>query len=70
VKLLLGVSIFLQCHVKEMEAPVTATETISFVNIPLQLISLRPPCGIVVRVPGYGSRGSVSIPGATRFSEK
>jgi hypothetical protein len=25
-------------------------------------------CGLVVRVPGYRSRGS--IPGATRFSEK
>jgi hypothetical protein len=27
-------------------------------------------CGLVVRVPGYRSRGPVSIPGATRFSEK
>jgi hypothetical protein len=27
-------------------------------------------CGLVVRVPGYRSRGSVSIPGATRFPEK
>jgi hypothetical protein len=26
--------------------------------------------GLVVRVPGYRSRGSGSIPGATRFSEK
>jgi hypothetical protein len=26
-------------------------------------------CGLVVRVPGYRSRGPVSIPGATRFSE-
>jgi hypothetical protein len=25
--------------------------------------------GLVVRVPGYGSRGLGSIPGATRFSE-
>jgi hypothetical protein len=24
-------------------------------------------CGLVVRVPGYGSRGPGSIPGATRF---
>jgi hypothetical protein len=27
-------------------------------------------CGLVVRVPGYRSRGSGSIPGANRFSEK
>jgi hypothetical protein len=27
-------------------------------------------CGLVVRVPGYRSRGSGLIPGATRFSEK
>jgi hypothetical protein len=27
-------------------------------------------CGLVVRVPGYRSRGPRSIPGATRFSEK
>jgi hypothetical protein len=27
-------------------------------------------CGIVVRVPGYRSRGQGSISGATRFSEK
>jgi hypothetical protein len=27
-------------------------------------------CGLVVRVPGYRSRGLGSIPGATRFSEK
>jgi hypothetical protein len=27
-------------------------------------------CGLVVRVPGYRSRGAGSIPGATRFSEK
>jgi hypothetical protein len=27
-------------------------------------------CGLVVRVPGYISRGRGSIPGATRFSEK
>jgi hypothetical protein len=27
-------------------------------------------CGLVVRVPGYKSRGAGSIPGATRFSEK
>jgi hypothetical protein len=27
-------------------------------------------CGLVVRVPGYTSKGPVSIPGATRLSEK
>jgi hypothetical protein len=27
-------------------------------------------CGLVVRVPGYRSRGPGSIPGPTRFSEK
>jgi hypothetical protein len=27
-------------------------------------------CGLVVTVPGYRSRGPVSIPGATRSSEK
>jgi hypothetical protein len=27
-------------------------------------------CDLVVRVPGYESRGLGSIPGATRFSEK
>jgi hypothetical protein len=27
-------------------------------------------CDLVVRVPGYRSRGPGSIPGATRFSEK
>jgi hypothetical protein len=27
-------------------------------------------CGLVVRVPGYRSRGPCSIPGATKFSEK
>jgi hypothetical protein len=26
-------------------------------------------CGLVVRVPGYRSRGPGSIPSATRFSE-
>jgi hypothetical protein len=29
-----------------------------------------PYCGLVVRVPGYRSRGPGSIPGYTRFSEK
>jgi hypothetical protein len=33
-------------------------------------ISVDSLCGLVVRVPGYRSRGQGSIPGATRFSEK
>jgi hypothetical protein len=28
------------------------------------------PCGLVVRVPDYRSRGPGSIPGTTRFSKK
>jgi hypothetical protein len=27
-------------------------------------------CGLMVRVPGYRSRGTSPIPGATRFSDK
>jgi hypothetical protein len=27
-------------------------------------------CGLVIRVPGYRSRGPCSVPSATRFSEK
>jgi hypothetical protein len=30
----------------------------------------RLPYGLIGRVPGYRSRGPVSIPGATTFSEK
>jgi hypothetical protein len=38
-------------------------------------LGMEPPggdrlCGLVVRVPGYRSRGSGSVPGATKFSEK
>jgi hypothetical protein len=36
----------------------------------LLMLSYDRLCGIVVRVPGYRSRGPGSIPGATRFSEK
>jgi hypothetical protein len=35
----------------------------------VQTIHRSTPC-LLVRVPGYRSRGPVSIPGATRFSEK
>jgi hypothetical protein len=38
---------------------------------PLSLMStIDRLCGLMVRVPGYRSRGPCSIPGATRFSEK
>jgi hypothetical protein len=32
--------------------------------------TLERLCGLVVKVPGYVSRGPGSIPGTTRFSEK
>jgi hypothetical protein len=35
-----------------------------------QATEFRFLCGLVVRVPGYRSRGPGSIPFATRFSEK
>jgi hypothetical protein len=38
---------------------------------PLSLVStIDRLCGLVLRVPGYRSRGPGSIAGATRFSEK
>jgi hypothetical protein len=39
-------------------------------NCILNELSVDCFCVLVVRVPGYGSRGPRSIPGATRFSEK
>jgi hypothetical protein len=33
----------------------------------LETLDLPRLCGLVVRVPGYGSRGPGSIPDATRF---
>jgi hypothetical protein len=41
--------------------PVFVTHILNFIDL---------LCGLVVRVPGYRSRGPVSIPEATRFSEK
>jgi hypothetical protein len=38
---------------------------LSFLQIQADLI-----CGLVVRVPGYRSRGQGSIPGSTIFSER
>jgi hypothetical protein len=35
-----------------------------------ELWPLHSLCGLMVRVPGYRSRGTGSIPGAARFSEK
>jgi hypothetical protein len=39
-----------------------------YVRVSLKLKSFL--CGLVVRVPGYRSRGPGAILGATRFSEK
>jgi hypothetical protein len=33
-------------------------------------VNMAGLCGLVVRVPGYRFRGTGSIPGNTRFSEK
>jgi hypothetical protein len=38
--------------------------------ISITVIKIGPPLCLVVRVPGYRSRGPGSIPGAPRFSEK
>jgi hypothetical protein len=40
------------------------------ININIFLAFKDHLCGLVVRVPGYRSRGSGSIPSATSFSEK
>jgi hypothetical protein len=34
------------------------------------IIIIMDFCGVVIRVPGYRSRGPGSIPGVTRFSGK
>jgi hypothetical protein len=47
---------------REAKCPVPAQETAATV--------LDRLCGLVVRVPGYRSRGPGSISGAIRFSEK
>jgi hypothetical protein len=39
-------------------------------GIPTYSVSYDRPRGLVVRVPGYRSRGPGSIISATRFSEK
>jgi hypothetical protein len=41
-----------------------------FLIYTVYLLLLDRLCGLVARVPGYTSRGSGSIPGTTRFSEK
>jgi hypothetical protein len=48
---------------------VTEDVRLSF-NFILYTVYFDRLCGLVVRVPGYRSRGPSSIPGATRFSEK
>jgi hypothetical protein len=40
------------------------------VIINLKAVNIDCLCGLVVRVPGYRSRGSGLIPGATRITEK
>jgi hypothetical protein len=46
---------------------------VTFLNMLLilrrEVVTRDRLCGLVVRVPGYRSRGPGSIPGATRFSE-
>jgi hypothetical protein len=42
----------------------------SFCNYESMLNNFDRLCGLVVRVPGYRSRGPGSIPGSTRFCEK
>jgi hypothetical protein len=39
-------------------------------NLQTKCLGNNPLCGLVVRVPGYGSRGPGSIPDAAKFSEK
>jgi hypothetical protein len=36
----------------------------------IRIMAFERLCGLVVRVPGYRSRGQSSIPGFTSFSEK
>jgi hypothetical protein len=43
---------------------------IAVVVVVVVIILLVVVCGLVVRVPGYKSRGPGSIRGSTRFSEK
>jgi hypothetical protein len=42
----------------------------AFIEFKLSFFLLYRLCGLVVRVPGYRSRGPGSIYGTTRFSEK
>jgi hypothetical protein len=43
---------------------------ISLIKICMYIMPPDSLCGLVVRVPGYRSRGPGSIPGATKLSEK
>jgi hypothetical protein len=46
------------------------TEPFITLNIHFEVFCFDRLCGLVVRVPGYRSRGLGSISGATRFTEK
>jgi hypothetical protein len=48
----------------------TTIRTATVLHYDYECLYVDQLCGLVVRVPGYRSRGTVSIPGATRFSEK
>jgi hypothetical protein len=43
---------------------------VKFINLATLKLGYDHLCGLVVRVSGYKSRGTGSIPGATRFPEK
>jgi hypothetical protein len=43
---------------------------IIYMNNTITSLALDRLCGLVFRVPGYGSRDPGSIPGATKFSGK
>jgi hypothetical protein len=63
---------FCDDHRSSREYHTTYTTLYIYIKPVLNFIHIffGPFCGLVVRVPGYTSRGPVSIPGATTFSEK
>jgi hypothetical protein len=63
------VYLFSLCVVSLLSSGFTASALVWFSNF-LKYLELKDRhCGLVVRVPGYRSRGQGLIPGATRFSE-
>jgi hypothetical protein len=58
---------FAACTARVGRGKVLFDKQMYFYQFLLLMFSL---CGLVVRVPGYRSRGPGLIPGATRFSEK